>query len=91
MMIDVGSGPAIFRCHHMSPEIVVIAWSVNGSLISVFPDITTGFVNENGTQVYTLIIPVRSEYNGTEVVCIALFMDGSPTEATLPAKLIITG
>ena len=33
-----------------------------------------------------LVIPV---YNGTEVVCVATFFDGSPIERTLPVMLFI--
>ena len=80
----------VFRCSHMSSEAIIV-WLVNGSLGLYCPDITTGSISENGTPVYTLIIPARSEYNGTEVVCVAVFTDGSPTETTPPATLIITG
>ena len=81
---------AVFRCQHQSAD--VISWRVNGSSVRQFPDITTGSINENGAIVYTLTIPARSEYNGTEVVCLALFIDGSPSEVTPTVILnIITG
>lgn len=68
----------MLRCRHTSPG-TIIGWRMNVlSPVSAFPDITTGFIIENGTVVYTLSIPARSEYNGTEVVCLAVFRDGSP-------------
>ena len=93
-VIEVGGLPqaaAVFRCRHTSVE-TFIFWRVNGSAVGLLPDITTGSISENGAVVYTLTIPARSEYNGTEVVCVAAFLDGSPTESTPPATLqIITG
>ena len=35
-----------------------------------------------------MTITARPEYNGTEVVCVALFFDGSPDEQTEPATLL---
>ena len=52
-----------------------------------FPDITTGSVNETGTIVNTLTIPASVEYNGTEVECVVVFLDGSPNELTPSATL----
>ena len=77
---------AVCRCRHTSPE-GIIGWRVNGSSFVQFPDITTGSINENGALVYTLTIPVWSEYNGTVVVCLALFTDGTPPESTPPATV----
>ena len=87
----MGSGePIVCRCLHTSPE-AIISWLVNGSSLTsgLFPDIKTDSVVENGTIVYTLTIPARSEYNRAEVECVAFFLDGSPTETTLPAILTI--
>ena len=81
----------VFRCRHQSP-LIDIVWRVNGSSVGPFPDITPGFMRENGTLVYMLTIPIRSEYNGTEVVCVANFLDGSPSEVTpLVTLTIIAG
>ena len=90
-IINLGSvEQVVLRCRHTSSE-AIIGWRVNGSTIGRFPDIISGSVNENGAVIYTLTIPARSEYNGTVVVCIAIFMDGNPTESTPPAILTITG
>ena len=81
----------VCRCRHMSTE-AVIGWRVNGLPSGQFPDITTGSIDENGARVHTLTIPARSEYNGTQVVCVAAFLDGSLPESTPPAILVfITG
>ena len=77
---------AVYRCRHTSPQ-AIIGWRVNGSSLVQFPDITTGSIDENGALVYTLTIPARSEYNGTVVVCLALFTDGTPPESTPPATV----
>ena len=79
-----------YRCCHTSPE-AIIGWTVNGSSAGLFPDITTGSAGESGTIVFTLTIPARSEYNGTQVVCVAVFLDGSLTELTPPAILTFIG
>ena len=69
-----------------------ISWQINGSSLRLYPDVVDGFVWEsNGTRVDTLTIPAIPQYNGTEVVCVANFFDGSPNEVTPPAHLIITG
>ena len=47
--------------------------------------------DSNGTRIETLTIPAIPEYNGTEVVCVATFVDRSPDEVTPPANLIIIG
>ena len=89
MVIELGSTgitSAVHRCCHTSQE-AIIGWRVNGSSPRLFPDITSGSIIENGTLVYTLTIPARSEYNGTEVQCVAAFFDGSPTELTPPATV----
>jgi hypothetical protein len=50
-----------------------INWLVNGSVARRFPNITSGSINESGNIVYTLTIPAEPQYNGTEVVCLAVF------------------
>ena len=79
---------AVFRCQHHDQS-VFIGWRVNDSSLEQFPNITTSSITENGARVSMLTIPARSEYNGTEVVCVATFLDGSPPEITPPAMLII--
>ena len=79
---------AVFRCQHQSLEANIV-WSVNRSLVGLFPDITPGFIRENGSLVSTLTIPARSKYNGTEVMCGALFINGSLPAVTPPVTLTI--
>ena len=79
---------AVFRCRHTSLD-VNIGWSVNGSSPNRFPDIIETSVNENNVRVDMLNIPARSEFTDVEVVCIATFFDGSPSQMTDPVKLII--
>ena len=78
---------AVFRCRHQSSD-AFINWRIDGSPAGQYFDITVGSTNENGTIVNTLTIPARSEYNGTEVVCVAYFLNGSP-EITSAVVLII--
>ena len=85
--VELGTVTPSCRCRHMILD-AHISWSVNGSPSGWFPDITSGFVNESGIIVYTLTIPAEPQYNGTEVVCVAVFFDGSPTETT-PAAIIL--
>ena len=73
---EMGS-EAVFRCRHQSIN-AFINWRVNGSPAGHFFDITVGSMIEKSTIVNTLSIPVRAEYNGTEVVCLANFLNGSP-------------
>ena len=80
---------AEFRCRH--PTAGFIRWSVNGSLVgrSPPPDIIPETTRDvTGNLVDTLTITSRPEYNGTEVVCVARFDDGSPDEQTEPATLL---
>ena len=92
--IEVENGvevDAVFRCRHQRIE-AGIHWLINGSLSILYPDVVDSFIREsNGTCVETLTIPAIPGYNGTEVVCVATFIDGSPSEVTPPANLIIIG
>ena len=83
---------AVFRCRHQRID-AVINWLINGSSSRLYPGVVDSFVREsNGTRVDTLTIPAIPEYNGTEVVCVAAFFDGSPLlEVTPPAEFIIMG
>ena len=78
---------AKFRCRHKSAD--SLGWRVNGSQVQQFPDINTTSIRENAALLSTLTIPARSQYNKTMVECLA-FLDGSPTERTPPATLILT-
>ena len=78
---------AVFKCWHRSLD-RDINWRVNGTFYRNFPDITRGSIKENGRIVTdTLMIPARSEFNGTEVVCLATA--NGFNEETFPAKLLI--
>ena len=82
---------AVFRCHHQRID-AGISWLINGLLSSVYPDVVDSFIRDSsGMRVDTLTIPAISEYNETEIVCVATFIDGSPHEVTPPADLIIMG
>ena len=92
--IEVENGvemDAVFRCRHQCLD-VGISWLINGSSSRLYPDVVDSSIRDNnGTLVDTLTIPAIPEYNGTEVVCVATFANGSPDEVTPPANLIIIG
>lgn len=79
---------AVFRCRHQSLEAIIV-WRVDGLPRRRFPNITISSISEGGNAVDLLIIPARSEYNGTEVECEAFFRNGSQPEVTPPAILTI--
>ena len=84
--VPVGS-EAVFRCRHSTAD--NIRWRVNGTLISGRnppPDITPGV--EDGTPVDTLTIVARLDYNGTTIVCVAQFDDGSSDETSQPPAVL---
>ena len=78
---------AAFRCRHQSIEAVIV-WRVNGSSVRQFPGVHVYTTTTDGIVDSVLIISVTIENSQTEVVCRALF-DGSPTENTPPAKLVV--
>ena len=81
----------MFRCRHLQAD-AIIGWRINGSPIALYPDITTGSIQDSdGMRVDTLNIPAIPEYNGTMIEYFAAFVDGSPTESTPSVTLIITG
>ena len=83
------AGVAVFKCRHTCIE-AAISWRINGSFSISYPDIVDGSIRDNhGRRVYTLTIPTIPEYNGTEVVCVAAFLDGFPLDITSPSTLII--
>lgn len=87
--LPVGSGTdAVFRCRHSTAD--YISWMVNELSHRHFPeDIVTSSANDhNGTLVSTLTIPARLQYNGTKVVCVAIFFSGSPTPIKTPPVIL---
>ena len=88
--VEIGIEPAVFKCRHMSVD-AIIGWRVNNFSVGQFPNISRGLINEDGNIVNTLIIPARSEYNGSEVVCVGLFFGESRAVMTNPATLTIIG
>ena len=90
--IEVENGvemDAMFRCRHQRVD-AVISWQINGSSSRLNHDVVDSFIRQsNGTIVDTLTIPAIPEYNGTEVVCVATFFDGSPSEVTPPANFTV--
>ena len=67
---------AVFRCHHSTTRL--IDWIVNGTLLDHPPPPDIIPSTEDGTQVATLTIIARPEYNGTVVKCEAVFRNASP-------------
>ena len=79
---------ATFRCRH--PQADSIRWKVDNALITANPppDITPNIVREaEDVIVHTLTIIAHSEYDGTVVVCVAVFDDQTPNEQTSPVVL----
>ena len=90
---EINSGTVhVFRCRHLSIN-AFINWRVNGSPAGQFYDIIVDSVGEDGAIVNTLSIPVKPKYNGTEVVCIAYFLNGSSeiSSAVVLTILIMAG
>ena len=87
--VELGTPPPPCRCRHILLD-AIITWSVNGSPLGLFPNITSGSIIENGSRVDTLTIPAEPQYNGAVVECLAVFTDGSPTERTPAATILFT-
>ena len=89
--ITVGvNNVAVFRCQHQSAQ--SISWRVNGSSVSGNTDITPSTNRaQDGSLTYTLMILARPTYNGTEVECIALFLDSQPEVSPTATLIIIEG
>ena len=90
---ESSEGIAAFPCQHDTAPI--ITWIVNNTASSNI-DVDVGIMTctsplPNGPPLHTLKIPSDREYNMTEVVCVALFRDGSPTQTTPPVYLILQG
>ena len=89
---ESSGGIAVFFCQHNTAEI--ITWLVNDTTLS---NIAASNITEctssipNGPPLHTLKIATEREYNMTEVVCLALFLDGSRAERTTPVDLILQG
>lgn len=80
----------MFRCGHRAAQ-AYINWQINGTQVQNFTEFKLGPSSDgSGGIVHTLTIPARPEYSGTEVVCLAFFLDGSPTEETPPVTLTVT-
>ena len=76
-------GEAKFTCETRQAQ---VSWHVNGTaFIQLDPsiradlDINNEVVEES--DVYTLTIPARAEYNGTVVQCVAGVVGGASTES----------
>ena len=65
---------------------------VNGLLHRNFPEdiLPHSTIDYNGTVVYTLTIPARVQYSGTDVVCVAIFLDGSVPRTLKTPPVILT-
>ena len=92
----VGAGQqAVFRCLHLTA--VAILWKVNGTVVSEHNpprDVTTGRTLDGNRIVtgYTPTITAQLNYNETEIVCVAVFVNNSILiEETAPVNLTIQG
>ena len=85
--VPVGS-EAVFRCRHSTAD--AIDWRVNRTFVgrNPPPDITLGIITEGGNLVDTLAIVASLDYNGTTIVCVAVFRDGSPDETSQPPAVL---
>ena len=76
----------MFGCQHQSLD-VTITWKVNGSSVNHFPDAEESGSGNIGSLTITAI---QAEYNGTEVVCVAISLDiNTPREETPPVTLTV--
>ena len=84
---------APFFCQHSSAHDIV--WLVNETSLtqSLPPGISACTITLSYGQILNRVkIETRPEYNGTMVVCVAVFFDGSrAVERTTPAFLILEG
>ena len=74
---------AVFRCRHSSAD-AFINWFIDGSRPGAGP--ISQRVNESGTLIDTLTIPATPDFNGSQVVCVAILNE---REETPPATLTI--
>ena len=80
---------AEFRCQHQRAD-AIISWRVNETFrAGQFPDIINDRIAGNGRDVFTLTVPANMERNMTEIVCLAVFVDGTPPAFTPSAILIV--
>lgn len=82
-------GFAVFTCQHDTADIV--SWEVNGSSYLDVNIIISTHPLPHGAPLHKLNITDFRESNLTVVVCLALFLDGSATQLTEPAFLILQG
>ena len=92
-VVGVGQD-AVFRCRH--PNTVFIFWRINESIMVAEGDpgpsgIRAGRTSDlSGTVIdFTLTIMAQTIYNGTEVVCVAIFP--VPNEETVSVNLTVQG
>ena len=94
-VVGVGQD-AVFRCHH--PNTRFIFWRINESTTveegSPGPSgiIAGRTLGGSGTVTdFTLTIIAQPIYNGTEIVCIAIFSSNVPDEETVSVNLTVQG
>ena len=97
-VVGVGQD-AVFRCRH--PDTLFMFWRINES-ITVFEGdtslsgITAGRTLDGSGSVidFTLTIMAQPIYNGTEIVCIAIFRVGGgsvPNDETISVNVTVQG
>ena len=77
---------AVFRCRHTSIN-AFISWLIDGLPSNNDPNVLPVPINESGIIVNALTVPATSEYNGTQVVCVAFTSNGR--EETPPVMLTV--
>ena len=90
------SQDAVFRCRH--PNTAFITWRINESTIVEEgrpgpSGITAGRTLDGSGNVidFTLTIIAQPIYNGTEIVCVAIFSGNVPNEETVSINLTVQG
>ena len=94
-VVGVGQD-AVFRCRH--PNTPFISWRINESTTvaegnpgppGITPSKNLGLY---GSVIdFTLTVIAQPIYNGTEIVCIAIFSGNVPNEETIAVNLTIQG
>ena len=93
LTVAVEQETATFYCQHSNSD--GINWRVDGLSLNVLnsPNIHSSSSNPqiNGAKLYSLSIKTVSEFNQSNVVCVAVFFDESPSQYTPPVTLLIQG
>ena len=89
LTVAIEQGRAVFKCQHSLCDFV--NWVVNKTSSDKLPNVTESIQNEGNILTYLLSFDNLDGYNQSEIQCLAVFVDGSPTLFTEPATLLIQG